>query len=108
MKPGLRATAIEAIKSGDIETLKAIKKLAKDSGEIPVYCQVFGENQLYQEDGTKVDPEHAQEPSPRIEGIPPRIGSIVVNYPTLEQMQETFKDVVPEGGGSFPTLGRTN
>jgi|GEM_PF-3132699 len=96
MKPELRKTAIEAIKSGDIETLKAIKKLAKDSGEIPVYYQVYGESQLYQQDGTKVNPKDSPEPMPRIEGLPPMIGSIVVNYPTFEQMQEAFKGELPK------------
>ncbi len=102
MKPELRKKVIEAIHNKDLHTLRAIKEIANDNGHVPVYFQVYGKEQIYNQNGSKAEPQETPEPIPQIEGIPPRIGSIVVTYATFEAMQEAFKKVVLEGRGNFP------
>lgn len=86
MQKQLRQAAITAIKEGNIHRLKAIRKMAGLSGDIPIHYQVFGDSQVYMQDGTLAEPEPEEEIM-IIPGILPMITGVIVVFPTVEEMQ---------------------
>jgi hypothetical protein len=86
MQKQLRQAAITAIKEGNIHRLQAIRKMAGQNGDVSVYHQVFGDSQVYMQDGTLVEPEPEEEIK-IIPGILPMITSVIVVFPTAEEMQ---------------------
>lgn len=95
MKQEIRKAAIEAIKTGDIAKLKALRIMAGQSTNIPVYFQVLGSDQLYTQDGR---PTMHHEPNiPEIDGLLPEITSIVVVFPSEDVFEEALLEDHPEG-----------
>ncbi len=90
MQSNIRQAAINAIKEGDIRTLKALKAMIGSEGTISTYFQVFGSTQLYYPNGSKAEP--LPDDSERIEGILPNVSSVIVTFPTKEDMESMFKE----------------
>lgn len=96
MKSELRAAAIEAIKNGDIVKLKALRVMADLKSQISIHYQVFGEDQLYCQDGTPIEQE-PEETMPDIPGILPMITGVVVVFPDRKGFEEAIIQDREEG-----------
>lgn len=91
MKSNIRQAAINAIKEGNLSQLRALKSMIDGDGYIPVYYQVLGELELYNQSGEVVE---VKQPGPEIsiDGILPWVSSVVVTFSSFKEMEKVFAE----------------
>jgi hypothetical protein len=92
MKSNIRQAAINAIKDGNLSQLRALKVMIGSSGLIPIYYQVLGNPELYNQSGAKVEVKESDLELGAIDGVLPLVSSVVVTFPSMAEMKKVFQE----------------